>query len=620
MATSVDGLISGLDTTSTINQLMNVERLSQTRLTTKKSTNDDLVSIYQSLNSKMLALKEAGAGLRAATGWQVTKANSSDVTLATATSTSTAQAGSLTFRIDRLATSHTMVSGGTVSSTDAVVATPNSHLLVSAASSIGFSKLTGSNDLSVGTHTIEVTQSSAGAKQTGSAALGTTITLLPHTVIEVATDGSTSTTQSIDLTGGTYTRAELADHITAASGGSLKASFTNDGKLELTTTREGSAAQLAITGGTDLATLGLSVSGSASAGTDGILKVDSEITTLTDINPGATIALAATGAGSISATFAGGVRVGTSKTVNVDLGDGKLSTVTSAINTAAAGFRASSIQVSAGTYRVQFGATGSGEAGKITTDTSFLDTSLGGMQTLSEAVDAKLTVGTGPASYSVTSSENKAEIMPGVTVALLKAAPSTDVTIAVASDADGIATKVLSLIEAVNGAFGYINSQSRYDTATKKGGPLLGDSTARTVERQLYGAFGSIGNSMAAMGITVAKDAGLKFDKAKFVAAYQANPAAVQAAFTDATTGIAARVENLGKAATDSTNGILTTTINGRQALSKSLTEQIANWDTRLALRETALRRQFSNLEVALGKIKTQSDRLAGEIAKLSSN
>ena len=142
MPTSVDGLISGLSTSSTITQLMNVERLSQTRLTAKKTTNDDLVTTYQAMNSKMLALKDAGAGLRVASGWQVTKATSSDLTLATATATSTAQPGSLTFRVERLATSHTMVSGGTVSSTDTIVATPNSHLLVSAASSLGFSKLT----------------------------------------------------------------------------------------------------------------------------------------------------------------------------------------------------------------------------------------------------------------------------------------------------------------------------------------------------------------------------------------------------------------------------------------------------------------------------------------------
>lgn len=616
MPTSIDGLISGLDTTSTISQLMAVERQSQTRLTAKKTANESLVTTFQALNSRMLAIKEAGASLRLATSWQLTKATSSDVTLATATTSSTAQSGSLTFRIDRLATTHTLVSAGTVSSATAVVATPNSHYLVSASSALGVSKLVGSAGLALGTSQVEVTQSSAGAIQE-SAPLGTTITLLPNTVIQVATDGSTNTTQTISLTGGTYTRAELTDHITAVSGGSLKATFTSEGKLQLATTREGSAAKLAITGGSALAALGLTVSGAASSGTDAIVKVGGQTTTLTDLTAGTDVILAAAGGASLTATLSGGLRVGTSKTVNVDFGDGKLSTVTAAINTAAAGFRATTVQVGAGTYRLQIAATGTGEAGKITSDLSVFDTSFGGMNTLTGAVDAKLTVGSGAATYSVTSSSNKVEVLPGVTVALLKAAPTTDITVSVNADADGIATKVQGMIEAVNGALGYINSQSRYDTKTKVAGPLLGDSASRALQRQIYDSFSSVNGGASALGITVAKDSGLSFDRTKFIAAYQADPAKTQEAFTNATTGLATLAEKSGTAATDSVTGLLTTTINGRQTLSKNLTEQISSWDTRLALREASLRRTFGNLEVTLGRLRTESSRIAGEIAKL---
>ena len=70
MPSSVDGLISGLSTTNTITQLMNVERLSQNRLTAKRTANDSLVSIYQQLNSRMLAMKDGGAALRSATDWR----------------------------------------------------------------------------------------------------------------------------------------------------------------------------------------------------------------------------------------------------------------------------------------------------------------------------------------------------------------------------------------------------------------------------------------------------------------------------------------------------------------------------------------------------------------------
>ena len=618
MPTSVDGLISGLNTSNTISQLMAVERQSQTRLTAKRTANDSLIGTYQSLNSRMLALKDAGQNLRALTGWQASRGTSSDATIATATTSSTAQSGSLTFRVDRLASSHALVSSGTVTSTSAIVATPNSHYLVSASSALGVSQLTSSVDLAVGSHTLTVTQSSAGAIERSSA-LGNSITVAAGSTIEIATDGTTVSTQTITLGGGTYSRSALAELVTAASGGSLKAGFSNDGRLELATTREGSAAKLAITGGTALTALGLSTSAAAVSGSDAIITLGTETSTITDLAAGASVSFSAgAGLGSITATLSGGLRAGTSKVANVDFGDGKLSTVTDAINNSGSGFRATTVQVSMGTYRLQLAASGSGETGRITSDTSVFDVAFGGMNLLSAAADARITIGSGSAAYSVTASENKAEVLPGVVVALNKAAPTTDVTITVNNDAEAIATRVAGLVESVNGALNYITSQSRYDASTRRGGPLLGDSTARSLQRQVYDAFGTIGGGgAAALGVTLGREANVNFDRAKFIAAYQADPAGVQAAFTNATTGFAARLETVAKSATEAVTGQLTSTIEGKQSLSKNLTTQISSWDTRLALRESGLRKTFGNLEVALGKLQAQSTRLASEITKL---
>ena len=618
MPTSIDGLISGLNTSNTISQLMAVERQSQTRLTAKRTANDSLIGTYQSLNSRMLALKDAGQNLRALTGWQASRGTSSDATIATATTSSTAQSGSLTFRVDRLASSHALVSSGTVTSTSAIVATPNSHYLVSASSALGVSQLTSSVDLAVGSHTLTVTQSSAGAIERSSA-LGNSITVAAGSTIAIATDGTTVSTQTITLGGGTYSRSALAELVTAASGGSLQAGFSNDGRLELATTREGSAAKLAITGGTALTALGLSASATALSGTDAIITLGTETSTITDLAAGASVSFSAgAGLGSITATLSGGLRVGTSKVANVDFGDGKLSTVTDAINNSGSGFRATTVQVSMGTYRLQLAASGSGETGRITSDTSVFDVAFGGMNLLSAAADARITIGSGSAAYSVTASENKAEVLPGVVVALNKAAPTTDVTITVNNDAEAIATRVAGLVESVNGALNYITSQSRYDASTRRGGPLLGDSTARSLQRQVYDAFGTIGGGgAAALGVTLGREANVNFDRAKFIAAYQADPAGVQAAFTNATTGFAARLETVAKSATEAVTGQLTSTIEGKQSLSKNLTTQISSWDTRLALRESGLRKTFGNLEVALGKLQAQSTRLASEITKL---
>ena len=50
------------------------------------------------------------------------------------------------------------------------------------------------------------------------------------------------------------------------------------------------------------------------------------------------------------------------------------------------------------------------------------------------------------------------------------------------------------------------------------------------------------------------------------------------------------------------------------------LRTNIADWDVRLAARQSALQKQYSALEVALGKLKNQSTWLAGQVNQLSNN
>ena len=64
--------------------------------------------------------------------------------------------------------------------------------------------------------------------------------------------------------------------------------------------------------------------------------------------------------------------------------------------------------------------------------------------------------------------------------------------------------------------------------------------------------------------------------------------------------------------------GMITSAIQGRQSEVDSLGEQIADWDVRLAQRKQTLQTQFTNMEVALGQLKDQSNWLAGQLASLS--
>ena len=74
---SIAGLVSGLDTTSLITQLMQIESAPQTLLKTKQTNTSNLVAALQSLNTKVASLGDAAKTAAAATSWQSLKASSS---------------------------------------------------------------------------------------------------------------------------------------------------------------------------------------------------------------------------------------------------------------------------------------------------------------------------------------------------------------------------------------------------------------------------------------------------------------------------------------------------------------------------------------------------------------
>ncbi|MET0417128.1 MAG: flagellar filament capping protein FliD, partial [Actinoplanes sp.] len=106
MSSSVDGLVSGLSTSSLISSLMQVEAAPQDRLKAKVSTAQTAVSSYQSVNAKVAALETAAKGLRDLTTWRGIKATSTSPTVsATAVSSMSTMAGTTTFDVKNLAKS-----------------------------------------------------------------------------------------------------------------------------------------------------------------------------------------------------------------------------------------------------------------------------------------------------------------------------------------------------------------------------------------------------------------------------------------------------------------------------------------------------------------------------------
>jgi flagellar hook-associated protein 2 len=107
-SSSVDGLVSGLSTSSMITSLMQVEAAPQTMLKTKVKAAETAVTSYLSVNKQLQSLMTAAGEVASPTAWRGVKASSSSpAVLATANNALTSTAGTLTMDVKALARAQT---------------------------------------------------------------------------------------------------------------------------------------------------------------------------------------------------------------------------------------------------------------------------------------------------------------------------------------------------------------------------------------------------------------------------------------------------------------------------------------------------------------------------------
>ncbi len=535
------GLESGLDTSSIISAEMTVFEQPLDDLQAQQTATNTKISDYQTLNTQLLALQQAGDALADPSAYsQAYAATSSDSAVATASISSGAESGSLTLAVDQLATGSTQISSGTVASPDDVVSS-GSLLVGTGGAALGIASFDGTSGLAAGTHTISVTQASSGATLVGGTAPAATTTITAaNDELDVTVDG---TDQAIDLAAGTYTASQLADAVTQASGGTLTASVSSSGVLSLATTQEGSTASLQVTGGSALTALGLAA-GAAVNGVDGIVDVDGTSTTVDDIaGSGPTsIALASGTGGTVTASITGGLTVGSMSADNLSLGDGSLDSVVAAVNSAGLGVTANALQVGTDSYALEVTSDATGSAAATTVDTqAFASSGLGALETTTAAQDAVVSLG-GVGGYQVTSDSNTVTgLLPGVSVQLAQAS-ATPVTITVSPDGSQVAGEVQTLVSAANQVLSTISTDTAYDEQTGVAAPLDGDTSLTSLAQQVLSMVGnavgtsgsgSDGTAGESAGVAITSQGTITFNQTAFEAAYAKDPAAVQALFTE---------------------------------------------------------------------------------------
>lgn len=142
---SIDGLASGLNTGDIMKQLMALERQPQIRLQARQATVESAIGALRDLNTQFLAIKTAAAKVNEPQGWQLATATSSDTTRVTATATTGATKGSLSFAVDQLAAAGSYLSKASVDApTTAVVTANTSFTLTKGATSVSINTGDGS--------------------------------------------------------------------------------------------------------------------------------------------------------------------------------------------------------------------------------------------------------------------------------------------------------------------------------------------------------------------------------------------------------------------------------------------------------------------------------------------
>lgn len=159
----------------------------------------------------------------------------------------------------------------------------------------------------------------------------------------------------------------------------------------------------------------------------------------------------------------------------------------------------------------------------------------------SAAQDTKLTVN----GLEISSKTNSvSEAIQGVTLDVLKVGTSS---VNIIKDTSAVETGVNNFVKAYNELNTVLSSLTGYNAATETGGPLIGDSTARSIQEQvrkmLSGSLEGLSNSsmsLSKIGVAFQKDGSLAVDSTK-----------LSKAMTDNYSDIAALFATVGKA-TDS--------------------------------------------------------------------
>jgi flagellar hook-associated protein 2 len=315
-----------------------------------------------------------------------------------------------------------------------------------------------------------------------------------------------------------------------------------------------------------------------------------------------------------------------------------LANVASKINSANAGVTAAIVTDSTGSRLVLSSSqTGANNGFRVTaTDDDGNNSDAGGLSALAfdpaggttassqtqGASDATATIN----GLTITSASNTlTNVVQGLTLNLQKESTSP-IQVSVAANTQAITAAINNFVTAYNGVSSLLSADLKYDSNSKTSGPLQGDSTAVTLQRQLRNIVGSpstasgVFSTLSQIGVQVQQDGTLQVNSTALTNA-MANLPELKKAFaatsTDGSTGVgfASQLMRYAQAALGST-GLLTTRVAGLNTSLENNEDSQANMNTMLAATQARLQAQYTALDTQMAGIQTLATYVQQQIAQ----
>jgi flagellar hook-associated protein 2 len=229
----------------------------------------------------------------------------------------------------------------------------------------------------------------------------------------------------------------------------------------------------------------------------------------------------------------------------------------------------------------------------------------------------------------VRESNTVTDALAGVTLALKRGATAPATTgapedLVLNTDSDATRAKLQKFVDAYNGVMSLVQRQLNVTKDTDRASTLAGDSAVRGLQGRLQAILTNVVEglpgvrTLADVGVKTAKDGSLSVDATTFAGALSRDPAAIDALFSTATSGLSDYVSKLVQEQVRASDGVLTNRQTGLNARIRAMDDQAATLQRRVDAFKANLVKQFTAMETTLSNLKSTSTFLAAQTAKTS--